>query len=115
MRRSRIVGLSLLVLLCGDRIEGKEPSQAQEQFPNLFYKLDVARSKEAAFYLQKYEIKQPQYTSEEKFKKQVVQTLLAFVANQEKWALAERGITYETPLTQMRSKTETYATQYREK
>lgn len=89
MRYSRIIGLSLLVLLCSDGIEGKEPSQTQEQFPNLFYKLEVARSKEAAFYLQKYEITQPQYTSEEAFKKQVVQFLLAFAANQEGWALAE--------------------------
>lgn len=89
MRPSWIVGLFLLVLFCGDGIEGKEPGQAQEQFPNLFYKLEVARSKEAAFYGNRYEIKQPQYTSEENFKEQAVQILIGIVANQEKWVLTE--------------------------
>ena len=94
MRCYRIVGLSLIVLLCGEGVEGTEPRQEQvrqeqENFPNLFYKLDVHRRKEAAFYLQKYEITKPQYTSEENFKGQVVLNLIAVVANQEKWVLAE--------------------------
>ena len=82
-------------LLWSEEVEGeqthaeKRKKQEEEHFPNLLYKLEVYRSKMAAFYANRYEIKQPQYTSEEKFKEQVVKALIWEAGKQEEIALAE--------------------------
>ena len=83
------VKVVLIGLICMITVQAEESAQAEEQFPNLFYKLEVYRSKLAAFYANRYEIKQPQYTSEETFKKQVVHNLIGEAGSQEQLALAK--------------------------
>ena len=67
--------------------------QAEEdRFPNLLYKLEVHKSREAAFYGNRSEIKQPQYTDEETFKNHAAQTLVGLVGAIEQVAWAKKHV-----------------------
>ena len=51
-------------------------NQEKERFPNLWYKLDLYRARQAAFYANRYEIKESKCTSEKEFKEEAVSLLI---------------------------------------
>ncbi|MDE2813656.1 MAG: hypothetical protein OXM01_11560 [Gemmatimonadota bacterium] len=76
------------------------------RFPNLLYKLEEHKSRQAAFYGNRYKMTQPQYTTEEMFKAQATQVLVGLVGAIEQVAWARRYVVSQGEMSLYQQKVE---------